>query len=122
MKRLLPAQVAGMLLLAAVFQSCEHDKDNGPSTVKKWNVDIKAIYEVPAPAGRNEEGEATIELLNKTLRALAPGGVIYFSTNYRKFELDKGSIDTPEIKDITRATTPFDFEGKLFRYCFKLKK
>ncbi len=62
------------------------------------------------------------ELLNKTLQALAPGGVIYFSTNYRKFELDKGSIDTPEIKDITRATTPFDFEGKLFRYCFKLKK
>jgi hypothetical protein len=72
MKRLLPAQVAGMLLLAAVFQSCEHDKDNGPSTVKKWNVDIKAIYEVPAPAGRNEEGEATIEL---------------FSDNSLKFDL-----------------------------------
>jgi 23S rRNA (cytosine1962-C5)-methyltransferase len=62
------------------------------------------------------------ELLNKSLQALAPGGVIYFSTNYRKFELDNDMIDTPDIKDITRATTPFDFEGKLFRYCFKLKK
>jgi 23S rRNA (cytosine1962-C5)-methyltransferase len=62
------------------------------------------------------------ELLNKTLRALAPGGVIYFSTNYRKFELESDNIDAEEIKDITRATTPFDFEGKLFRYCFKLKK
>ena len=62
------------------------------------------------------------ELLNKTLQALAPGGVIYFSTNYRKFELNNELINTPDIKDITRATTPFDFEGKLFRYCFKLKK
>src|SRR5688572_21036367 len=64
MKRLLPARVAGIVLLAAALQSCEHDDDKGPSTVKKWNVDIKAIYEVPAPAGRNEEGEATIELLS----------------------------------------------------------
>lgn len=62
------------------------------------------------------------ELLNKTLQALAPCGVIYFSTNYRKFELNHEMINTPDIKDITRATTPFDFEGKLFRYCFKLKK
>jgi hypothetical protein len=64
MIRLLPAKVAGLLLLAIAFQSCEHDSDNGPSTVKKWDVEIKAIYEVPAPAGRNEEGEATIELLS----------------------------------------------------------
>jgi hypothetical protein len=64
MIRLLPAPVAGIVLLAAIFQSCEHDSDNGPSTVKKWDVEIKAINEVPAPAGRNEEGEATIELLS----------------------------------------------------------
>jgi hypothetical protein len=64
MKRLLPAKVAGILLLAVSFQSCEHDDDNGPSTVRKWSIDMKAIHEVPAPAGRNEEGEATIELLS----------------------------------------------------------
>lgn len=64
MKRLLPVKAAGILLLAVVLQSCDHDDDKGPSTVKKWNVDMKAIYEVPAPAGRNEEGEATIELLS----------------------------------------------------------
>jgi hypothetical protein len=46
-----------------MFQSCTHDHD-GPSTVKTWTVEIKAINEVPAPAGRNEEGEATIELLS----------------------------------------------------------
>jgi 23S rRNA (cytosine1962-C5)-methyltransferase len=62
------------------------------------------------------------ELLNKTIRAVAPGGIIYFSTNYRKFELDKEQIESSDIKDITRATTPFDFEGKLFRYCYKIWK
>jgi len=62
------------------------------------------------------------ELLNKTMQAVAPGGIIYFSTNYRKFELDREQINSSEIKDITRATTPFDFEGKLFRYCYKLWK
>src|SRR3954471_6886325 len=65
MKRLLPSQVAGTLLLATIaLSSCKHDSDNGPSTVKTWTVEMKAIYEVPAPAGRNEEGEATLELLS----------------------------------------------------------
>ena len=62
------------------------------------------------------------ELLNKTLQAVSPGGVIYFSNNYRKFELHTEQIHSKEIRDITRATTPFDFEGKLFRYCFKIRK
>lgn len=53
-----------VLLAIASLTSCTHDSDSGPSTVKKWEVEIKAIYEVPAPAGRNEEGEATLELLS----------------------------------------------------------
>jgi hypothetical protein len=64
MTRLLPAKVAGIVLLAIGIQSCERDNDDGPSTVKKWTVELKSIYEVPAPANRNEEGEATIELLS----------------------------------------------------------
>ena len=62
-----------------------------------------------------------VSLLNKTLKALSPDGVIYFSTNYTKFELDREHIHTPSIRDITNATTPFDFQGKLFRWCYKLE-
>ena len=62
-----------------------------------------------------------VSLLNKTLKALSPDGVIYFSTNYRKFELDRERIQTPSIRDITSATTPFDFQGKLFRWCYRLE-
>lgn len=63
-----------------------------------------------------------VELLNKTLAAVSNGGVVYFSTNYRKFELDATNIHAVAIKDITKATTPFDFQGKLQRYCFRITK
>lgn len=63
-----------------------------------------------------------VELLNKTLAALSSGGLIYFSTNYRRFILDKENINASLIEDITRTTTPFDFEGKLFRWCYKIQK
>ncbi len=63
-----------------------------------------------------------VELLNDVLAATTNGGVVYFSTNFTKFILDKEAINATEIKDITKATTPFDFEGKLKRWCYKLVK
>jgi 23S rRNA (guanine2069-N7)-methyltransferase len=62
------------------------------------------------------------KLINDCLRILKPGGKIYFSTNYKKFVLDKTSIHSSLIKDFTKQTTPFDFEGKLFRLCFEIEK
>lgn len=61
-------------------------------------------------------------LINDCLRCLRPGGILYFSTNFRKFVLDKEMINSADIKDITKATTPFDFEGKLFRWCYLINK
>jgi 23S rRNA (cytosine1962-C5)-methyltransferase len=63
-----------------------------------------------------------VELINDALAALSPGGVLYFSTNFVRFQLDADSINSSEIKDITKATTPFDFEGKLKRWCYLIKK
>ena len=63
-----------------------------------------------------------VELINNCLKTLKPGGALYFSTNSRKFVLDKEKITTQNIRDITKATTPFDFEGKLFRYCYYLTR
>ncbi len=62
------------------------------------------------------------ELINQTLIAMRPGGVLYFSTNYRRFVLEREKIMAASVKDITNATTPFDFQGKLFRWCFKIEK
>jgi 23S rRNA (cytosine1962-C5)-methyltransferase len=63
-----------------------------------------------------------VQLINDCLRLLATGGVIYFSTNFTKFKLEADRINAAQIKDITKATTPFDFAGKLQRACFKIWK
>jgi len=63
-----------------------------------------------------------ISLINDCLKILAPGGNLFFSTNYRKFHLEAALLKAGEIKDITKATTPFDFAGKLHRQCFKISK
>lgn len=63
-----------------------------------------------------------VTLINDCMAALRKGGQLYFSTNSRKFELDTKSLNASSIKDITKATTPFDFEGRLFRWCFHLVK
>lgn len=63
-----------------------------------------------------------VELINDVIAALTPKGILYFSTNYTKFVLDKEKIKASEVKDITKATTPFDFDDKLKRWCFKIIK
>lgn len=61
-------------------------------------------------------------LLKQLLKACDIGGRIYFSNNYRNFQLEADKIPTPSIKDITSQTTPFDFQGKLKRSCFLIEK
>jgi len=63
-----------------------------------------------------------VKLINDCLRVLKPGGKIYFSTNYKKFVLDAASIRSSLIKDITKQTTPFDFEGRINRVCYLIEK
>ena len=61
-----------------------------------------------------------VGLINQCMRLLRTGGVLYFSTNYTRFQLSKDLITAASITDITKATTSFDFEGKLRRWCFRL--
>ncbi len=61
-------------------------------------------------------------LINQCLAAMKPGAQLYFSTNYRKFELDSANIRASSIRDITKATTPFDFEGRFSRFCFLITR
>ena len=61
-----------------------------------------------------------VELINDCMKILAADGVLYFSTNFTKFQLQTELIKATSIKDITKSTTTFDFEGKLKRWCYKI--
>ncbi len=59
-------------------------------------------------------------LIHDLLGLLAPGGEIYFSTNRRGFSLYPMTSSGVAVTDLTKQTTPFDFEGKLERVCFRI--
>lgn len=61
------------------------------------------------------------ELINACLRRLAPEGLLYFSTNFRKFKLEPEKLQAGRIKDITRATIPKDFRNPKIHYCWLLQ-
>jgi len=63
-----------------------------------------------------------VQLLKKLLKGCKDNGKIYFSNNYRNFVLERDSIPAVTVKDITAATTPFDFQGKLHRSCYLIGK
>jgi len=61
-------------------------------------------------------------LLNQCLRLLRADGVLLFSTNQRRFRLYDEHLDTGRIRNVTKQTTGFDFEGKLDRVCYELRR
>jgi 23S rRNA (cytosine1962-C5)-methyltransferase len=63
-----------------------------------------------------------VELINDCMKILSEGGILFFSTNFTKFQIESEKLNAPDVKDITKQTTPFDFAGKLKRQCFKIPK
>ncbi|MCC6448007.1 MAG: class I SAM-dependent methyltransferase [Chitinophagaceae bacterium] len=63
-----------------------------------------------------------VELINNTLNHLKEGGLLYFSNNYRSFQLDADKIKASTIDDISQASVPFDFRNKKIHTCWKLIK
>jgi len=49
-------------------------------------------------------------LVRAAVRRLAPDGTLYFSNNHRRFRLDTAALADLDVRDITRATIPKDFE------------
>nr|WP_314570494.1 bifunctional 23S rRNA (guanine(2069)-N(7))-methyltransferase RlmK/23S rRNA (guanine(2445)-N(2))-methyltransferase RlmL [uncultured Pseudomonas sp.] len=58
-----------------------------------------------------------VELLDLAVARLAPGGVVYFSNNFRKFQLDANLAERYAVEEITAQTVDQDFarNGKIHR-------
>ena len=61
-------------------------------------------------------------LINTTSEFLSPGGMILFSTNYRKFKFEADLIVLKNIRDISGDTIPLDFKDPLIHKVYLLKK
>ena len=64
-----------------------------------------------------------VDLLKQTSSLLAPGGVLYFSTNFRRFRLDHDALANLKIEDISRSTIEEDFaRDQKIHYCWKISR
>lgn len=52
-------------------------------------------------------------LIAAAMNRLTPSGVLYFSTNKKKFKFDQELLDASDAKEITYLTVPKDFAGPL---------
>ncbi|WP_294034129.1 bifunctional 23S rRNA (guanine(2069)-N(7))-methyltransferase RlmK/23S rRNA (guanine(2445)-N(2))-methyltransferase RlmL [uncultured Moraxella sp.] len=53
-----------------------------------------------------------VALINRAMNRLSAGGVLYFSNNYTRFELDESLMARYNVKNITHETIGFDFDIK----------
>ena len=61
-------------------------------------------------AGDFDVQAAHVDLLRAAVARLAPGGVLYFSNNFRRFRLDEAAVaGFARCEDISAATIPPDF-------------
>ena len=60
------------------------------------------------------------ELLRRLAAHVVPGGVVFFSTNFRRFKLDEAALGDYTIRDITRQTIPEDFRNQRIHKCWRL--
>jgi 23S rRNA (cytosine1962-C5)-methyltransferase len=61
-------------------------------------------------------------LISKSLRLLAEGGCIIFSTNSRKFVFEEVHFKGCRIKEISEKTLPIDFHDPKIHRCWKITK
>ncbi len=59
-------------------------------------------------------------LLSAVFRCIAPGGVVYFSTNFRRFKLAEDALKGVAIREISRQTVPADFRNRRVHRCWRM--
>ena len=80
---------------------------NSKNTAGTWDVQRDHVFMIKTAA-----------------RLLRNGGILYFSTNFRRFKLDKDAFETSRLKvtDITPETIPKDYaRNPKIHLCFEVR-
>ena len=99
--------------------------------VRQWLQEDSRTYDVimlDPPSFSNSKGQADFDiqadhksLLDMAMARLTPDGVLYFSTNRRKFELDPEVRSIWRLEDVTTASIPPDFSRSArIHHCWKI--
>jgi len=78
---------------------------NSTSTDQDWDVQYRHV-----------------ELLSLVAPLMSPGGVVYFSTNFRRFKLDHPGVTAAgfEIRDLSARTVPPEYRNRRIHQCWRL--
>ena len=62
-----------------------------------------------------------VQLIERCMDILLPGGKLYFSNNFRKFKLDDALLNKYQVEDIKQATLDVDFSGNSkIHHCWEI--
>lgn len=99
--------------------------------VRDWLSEETRTYDlimVDPPSFSNSKGQADFDvqrdhlsLLELAMARLSDGGVLYFSSNHRKFVLDPAVQQTWQVQDVTQGSIPEDFSrNQRIHACWRL--
>jgi 23S rRNA (guanine2445-N2)-methyltransferase / 23S rRNA (guanine2069-N7)-methyltransferase len=63
-----------------------------------------------------------VPLIRQVLKLMRPDGVIYFSTNFRRFKFDPALVPEATIREISQKTVPEDFRNRRIHRCWRIVK
>jgi 23S rRNA (guanine2445-N2)-methyltransferase / 23S rRNA (guanine2069-N7)-methyltransferase len=62
------------------------------------------------------------DLLTAVLEQMRPGGVVFFSTNSRRFKFDEAALAGAAYREISKHTVPEDFRNQRIHRCWRIVK
>jgi 23S rRNA G2069 N7-methylase RlmK/C1962 C5-methylase RlmI len=63
-----------------------------------------------------------VELLNRLMELMSPGGIVLFSTNFRRFKLAEAELHGVTVREISRQTVPPEFRNRRIHRCWRLTR
>ena len=121
---------AGCNLAANGFSTAQHALER--ADVTRWITDTKEQFDLvfcdPPTFSNSKSREDFVvqrdhcELIRLIMRRLEPGGVLYFSCNFRGFALDEQVKRWYDVEDISRWSIPDDFHRNMkIHHCYAIR-